>query len=279
MKYDVAIFTGWSRMGGSTESYINLTNALNRDGIKTVLVGPHKWHTNRCNGLMLDKKINWKAKNVIWHFLPYMNKTKLFDAKHILSCHETKINHVFEKYKQPIQDEVFDCLHFVSEHQQAYQTKQSDYVSPVESTIIPNLLDPALFKRFQQPKGKIGAVIGSVDRNKNTHVSIQKAIDDGCEKVNIWGSINDEDYWDKEIRPLLYYGDDNCKVSYFGEANDKNRMYCDVTDVYHYSLSESWGYIDAECQFLGINYHSSLENRVELISNSEILKMWRDILR
>jgi len=274
--YDVAIFTGWSQMGGSTESYINLTNALNVEGINTVLVGPHAWHLDKCKGLQLTKEIGYTAKNVIWHFLPYQVDGKLFkNATHILSCHETELNPVFEKYRDPIYDGVFDYLHFVSDHQLDYQCENADYDAKGEMVVIPNLLDPKLVKRRKQPKGKVGAVIGSVDRNKNTHVSIQKALDDGCKSVKVFGSVNGHEYYKEHVEVLFK----DPRVSYKGIVDDKNTMYSDITDVYHYSLKESWGYIDAECSFLDINYHTTLENRVNPVSNSTILDRWMEIFR
>jgi len=276
IEYDVAIFTGWSQMGGSTESYINLTNALNNQGIDTILVGPHEWHLNKCKGALLSKEIGWKAKNVIWHFLPYMNKNKLFpDATHILSCHETEMNHIFEKYRDPIYDGVFDYTHFVSNHQLDYQCAKIDYEENTEMVIIPNLLDPKLVKRRKQPKGKVGAVIGSIDRNKQTHVSIAHALGDGCDSIQVFGSITDREYYSEHVAPLFKHD----RVTYRGIVSDKNEMYSDITDVYHYSLKEAWGYIDAECQFLEINYHTSLENPVNLVSNSTILEHWKGILQ
>ena len=273
--YDVAIFTGWSAMGGSTESYINLTNALNKEGINAILVGPHDWHLNKCKGAMLSKEIDWKVKNVIWHFLPYMNKDKLFpDATHILSCHETELNQVYDKYKDPLQSGVFDFVHFVSDHQKEYQVLKADYDPTTEVAVIPNLLDPSLIKRIGKVKGKVGGVIGSIDRNKQTHVSIQKALDDGCACVWVFGSISDKAYYSDHVKSLF----ENPKVRYKGMVDDKNEVYKNLTDVYHYSLKESWGYIDAECKFLEINYHTSLENRVSPINNSEVLELWKEIL-
>ena len=133
-RYDVGIITGWSNCGGSTESYINMTNVFNDNGISTVMIGPHDYHLDKCNGEKLDPSIlNYDFKNVIWHFLSYPELTTLKwkNVNFVLSTHETRLNKIFERYDPQMRFELVNHYHFVSEHQMKYQlestgTKQTD---------------------------------------------------------------------------------------------------------------------------------------------------------
>jgi hypothetical protein len=276
-EYNVAIITGWSNIGGSTESFINLTNLLNSKGINTVLIGPNPWHLDKCKAKVLSRDVmQMSFKNVIWHFIPYPKPTKLWSyTNHILSCHETSLNLVFSRYSPQIANNVFDHYHFVSHKQKEFQLNTANVEDSEKMVVIPNVLDPKLSRVYQTHSKKIGGVIGSIDVNKNTHVSIQRALEDGCELVLLYGLISDSQYFDSKIRHIL---NTNAKIKYMGVETDKTKMYSSITDVYHYSLSESWGYIQAECHKLGIPFHSLITNDLTYSDESDILKRWKEIL-
>jgi hypothetical protein len=273
-KYDVAIITGWSNIGGSTESHINLTNELNRNNIKTILIGPHPFHLDKCEGALLSDVPNITCENIIWHFLKYDdNIAKSLGASNkILSCHEHNINKIFLRYN--VDD--FDHIHFVSEHQKQYQFGYSPVGSEdrYNASIITNILDPAL-KRTSIPDKKIGGVIGSIDINKQTLISIQKALEDSCTSVNVFGGISDKHYFMEFVHPIIQHPN----VNYYGVELDKNKIYSSVTDVYHYALKETWGYIRAECEYLNIPYHSNSTNPINIMSTQDIITKWRRILK
>lgn len=275
MNYDVAIITGWSNIGGSTECYVNLTNALNENGLNTILVGPHKWHLDRCNGKLLADVNGDTATNVIWHFMRITSDIPLLkNSNSILSCHETIYNPIFKSYAPQIANGLFDHFHFVSDRQREWQIAQVGIKSNKSMHVIPNLLDPKLSKERRSPSKKVGGVIGSLDRHKQTHISIEKALDDGCEIVRVFGNNSDPDYVRDYVSPLL----NDPRVLFHGSIDDKNKMYASVSDVYHYSSNETWGYIQAECEYLNIPFHTNLANNINPISNDNILDMWKDIL-
>lgn len=270
--YDVAIVTGWSNPGGSTESYINLTNALNDSGISTIMLGPHTYHIDKCNGGTLEAFQTTKAKNVIWHFLKMSNQSfdHISKSNIILSCHEHDLNRVFYKYCTGM----FNHFHFVSESQKQYHLEKDDPKDDLSIHVIPNILDPNLKKLYVGIVGKVGGVIGSIDRHKRTHLSIQKALDDGCDKVRVFGKDTDLEYHLEMVDPLLK----DPRVHWHGVIDDKSKMYASITDVYHYSLSETWGYIKAECQYLKIPFHSNNETPIDLKSSEDIVNSWKELL-
>lgn len=272
-KYDVAIVTGWSDVGGSTESYINLTNALNDDGVSTVMLGGHSYHLDKCDSGTLNDFVKVDAKNIIWHFmdLPRGIQEQISNKNLILSCHEHELNRIFYRYVRGM----FDHFHFVSDSQKQWHLKTDGIEDADNMHVIPNLLDPSLNKYGTRPSKKIGGVIGSIDRNKQTHVSIMQALKDGCEVVRVFGKDTDQEYHLEYVCPLLK----DPRVMYHGVIDDKNKMYSSITDVYHYSVNETWGYIKAECKYLGIPFHSNNETPLDLKSTQDIINSWKGILK
>lgn len=268
---DVVIVTGWSNPGGSTESFINLTNAFNDNGINALMIGPHGYHLDKCNGKTIGKlgRVR-KIPNLIWHFAPF--QLAVLDEHSvqntILSSHEMWLR------QRQQQEYVFDHYHFVSEAQRDFQINDGLVRPEEKSSIIPNILDPTLEKSDKTHSKKIGGVIGSIDRNKQTHVAIQKALDDGCDMVRVFGADTDIPYHMEWVAPLLKHP----QVFWHGVVKNKSKMYASITDVYHYSNSESWGYIKAECQFLDIPFHSNDETPLVLKTEDDIVNSWKKIL-
>lgn len=255
----VKIFSGFSNMGGSTEAFINLANYLNDYGIETCFYGPHSFHLDKCNG-KLSSEMTYNSKDVfICHYtydIPYLSK------KIIFSCHERSSFFPLNK----ISDQI-DCIHFVSEQQ------KNEHNMNVESFVLPNLISK--IDITDRPTIKVGGVIGTIFPTKNTHISIQEALKDNCEKVLIYGNIGHENYFKEYIAPLI----DNKRVFYCGWVTDKNKIYASLTDVYHYSQTETWGYIEGECYVTGTNFHKSehLKN-FSFMKNEDIINKWIEVI-
>jgi hypothetical protein len=62
-----------------------------------------------------------------------------------------------------------------------------------------------------------------------------------------------------------------------GIFNDKQAMYDLVTDVYHSSLHESWGYIKEECRLTGTTFHDlNGEVRTTItLPKTDIVAIWK----
>ena len=261
----IKIISGWSEKGGSTFAFINLTNTLNKYGYDTTFYGPHKWHLDKCKSGMLTpdffSSIN-PSDNLICHFL---NLSSRPNAKRvILSCHEKDLFRV-GKIKQ-----YWDEAVFINDGQREYH---NDYNGPF--SIIPNL------KEFLKPSDKTGldkiaGIIGSFDQNKQVHVSIIRALNDGCEKIYLFGEPRVGDpYYENMIKPLL-----SDKVILMGFVDNKQSIYDMIGKVYNSSLSEVATLVKDECEitgteFIGVN---STTTPVSNISNDEVIKKWVKVL-
>lgn len=269
-KQKVKIISGWSNPGGSTVANINLCNLFNDNGIECEFWGPHNWHLDKCNGKKYGQPITRyiefnKNDIVISHFCLLAIEVK----KHIFSCHETELFPIY-KFKDL---SLWNAIHFVSEKQKNWHMNQIESKKKPTSIVIPNIisdLQPASY-----PDKKIAGVIGSVDRNKQTHISIQRALDDGY-KVLVCGDITDNDYFQEHCKQYTK----NENVYFIGHFEDKQQMYDSVQAVYHSSKSETFNYIKAECRKTGVVYRGldSAESNAEYWENEKILKAWKGLL-
>jgi len=55
-------------------------------------------------------------------------------------------------------------------------------------------------------------------------------------------------------------------------------MYSSIDIVYHSSLRETYGMVEAECRLAGIPFNGP-ENNQEILEEEEILKRWTNILK
>lgn len=236
----IRILSGWSNPGGSTTAFINLTNALNEANYETVFSGPHPWHLNKCRAEQYtpgDKlRIN-KNDILIAHFKVLQQRPPV--KGFFLSCHEQNIFPL-----QKIKYQIYDKIHFVSEHQKNFHNLNHPCF------IIPNILDD--LKPNENLKGKIGGIIGSIDVNKQIHTAIQNALEDGCETVFLYGTLNDRDYWERLVAPLV----DGTRVIYKGYEENKQKMYDSFTDLYFTSIKECAPYVIGEAKMTKKVIHS-----------------------
>jgi hypothetical protein len=257
----IKILTGWSNAGGSTEMFIRLTNELNKKGHDTTLYGPHDWHLDKCKSGKLDNtlKIN-KDDQIISHFLQLGNRP---DAKRvILSCHEKDLFKVGE-VKQ-----YWDEVVFLNEvHREYHNQYKNDF------TIIPNLKGN-LVQGDKTGLEKIAGIIGSFDLNKQTHISIKRAIDDGCEKVYLFGEPNTP-YFNQYVEPFC---DKDIIVK--GFVSDKQAMYDSIGVAYLSSISEVAPLVKDECEQTGTIFkgNDNTNYAVNNFTNDEIIDKWLKVL-
>lgn len=256
----IKILTGWSNPGGSTISWINLTNELNKRGYSTCLYGPHNYHIDNCRGDFLAcLKISNEDK-IIVHFLKPQN---IICKKYIFSSHEQNIFPVSK-----INYKICDKIHYVSQWQKEYHN--IDY----PNFIIPNIISS--LKISENKPDKIFGIIGSIDANKNVHKSIERAINDGAKKIFIYGLIIDQNYFIHYIQPLMKkYGNIELK----GYCNDKQQIYDSISRVYQDSELESWGYIRAECAVTGTEFFGNKTTiNQEIWDTNKIIQKWLEEL-
>jgi hypothetical protein len=256
----IKIMTGWSDKGGSTNAFISLTNTLNSYGYDVTLYGPHNWHLDKCkSGLLNQVTVNPKDRLIV-HFLKLPNRPNA--GKVILACHEKNLYEVGET------KQFWDEAVFLNQRHKDYHSKYTG-----NFTIIPNLKTP-LIKRNKNGFEKIAGVIGSFDENKQTHVSIERALSDGCEKIYLFGEPYGS-YYEDFIKPLL-----SDKVILKGFLEDKQAIYDMIGCVYHSSKSEVATLVKDECESAGVifNGNEATENQPVLLTNDEIIQKWLKIL-
>jgi hypothetical protein len=257
----IKIVSGWSNKGGSTFCFIRLTNELNKIGLKTKFYGPHPWHLDKCESGMLDNSLTIDDDDIlICHFLHLPKRPNC--KRVILACHEKNLFEV-GSVKQ-----YWDEVVFLNENHRKYHNKYDG-----SFVIIPNLKEP-LIKNNKNGLEKIAGVIGSFDDNKQTHVSIQRALSDGCEKVFLFGEPQGE-YYEKYVKNLI---SDNVIIKGFIE--NKQAMYDSIGCVYHSSKSEVACLVKDECESTGVVFNGTevTNNPPILLSNDEIITKWKETI-
>mgnify|MGYP005834838759 CR=1 FL=1 len=59
---------------------------------------------------------------------------------------------------------------------------------------------------------------------------------------------------------------------------DKEKMYGQVSEVYHTAISETYGMVEVECKLAGIPFNGPSNNQ-EILDEKELLRRWLNILR
>ena len=259
----IKIISGWSDKGGSTFAFINLTNTLNQYGYDATFYGPHQWHLDKCKSGILDNSLTIdKDDKLICHFIQLPNRPNA--SKVILSCHEKNL---FEVGKL---NQYWDKVVFLNEKQREYHNSYKG-----EFTILPNLREVLNKKENIDDSRKIAGIIGSVDENKQTHLSIQRAFSEGYEKIILFGNVTDQNYYNSKVKPLM-----NENVIEYGFESDKQKMYDMVDAVFLSSKSEVASLVKDECESTGTKFYgnTATDHDVKNLTNDEIIKEWIKIL-
>ena len=262
----VRILSGWSNPGGSTVSFVNLTNLLNKGGINTIFYGPHDWHLDKCKSATTQQlDISDVEDTLIAHFIP-LKEEKIPIRKVIFSCHETNLF--------PLKDyslNTVDTVHFVSDWQRDWHGIDHP------SEVIPNIINVGARKGLHK-RGAVG-IIGSIDSHKQTALAIKAALDSEPKstKVLIFGSVTNQEYYEEHVKPLLKK---HRRVRIVGKYDDKDVMYSMVDAVYHASKTETYGLVRHECEQHGIPFNDLFKSSAhsEYWPEERILEAWKQVL-
>ena len=257
----VKIVTGYSDRGGSTVAFINLTNYFNKNGIDCIMYGEQKYHLDKCrSGTMNDLKYE-VDDIVLFHFLDLKVRPNV--KKSILVCHE--------KWWFPVGKikEYWDTVVFLHDkHREYHFDYRGNYV------IIPNFKENLISNDKTNLKN-IAGIIGSIEDRKQTHVSIQRALKDKCEKIYLFGHVSDENYYNRYVKPfLLPY------IIQYGHTTNKQEMYDMIGKVYHSSKGEVACLVKDECYLTNTEFfgNEETENEVSTLTNEEILELWKKLI-
>lgn len=227
----IKILTGYGMEGGSTVAHINLVNAFNEYGLEAKLYSPHTYHFDKCPSGSLQE-VNISHEDIlIFHFLqiPDIKAKKI-----ILSVHEQNLFNLCNVNLSNV-----DCIHMVSEHQAKYHNVEN-FNKPY--FILSNVMDD--LKPNPKKRKKSVGIIGSVDENKQVHVSILRAIGKGFKDITIYGKDTDQVYYETKVLPLIKkYNIKGPKfVENKQEMYDKCYMYvekhCDHCDELNYTNTD-----------------------------------------
>lgn len=260
----VKILTGFSERGGSTTALINLTNLFNENGIDCTFYGPHSWHLDKCKSDLISNLKLDPSDKVITHAV--RPETRLPVDTVILASHE---KWWFPVGKIP---QHWDKVIFLHENHREYH---EDYHG--EYDIIPNLKEPLVSNTKKENVDLIAGVIGTIEDRKQTHKSIERALEDGCEKVILFGKIGDENYYNDLVKDLL----NDPRVEMSGYQTDKQSMYDSIGRVYHSSKGEVACLVKDECYLTNTKFYGNKETNHEVspLTNNEILEKWKQVLR
>ena len=91
----------------------------------------------------------------------------------------------------------------------------------------------------------------------------------------MFGSINDSNYYNNFVRPLL-----SDSVIHKGHMDNKQEMYNMVGKVYHSSKGEVACLVKDECYLTDRDFYGNEEtmNEVSNLTNGEILNLWRKLI-
>lgn len=261
-KDKIKIISGHSEKGGSTTAFIKLTNELNNLGYDVTFYGPHSWHIDKCKSGYLKEVVFEQDDILITHFLNLGQRPNV--KKVILGLHEKNLYEV-SKIKP-----FWDTVVFLNQKHREYH---SNYHGIYE--IIPNLTE-TLIHRKKSNLDRIAGIVGTIDMNKQTHLSIERALADGCEKIYLFGSITEQSYHENYVLPLL-----SDKVIHFGFIENKQEMYDMVGRVYLSSISEVAPLVKQECSSTGTKFfgNSVTDSHDNSLNNEQILEKWIQLIQ
>lgn len=262
----IKILSSWTNMGGSTVAFLRLCKLFNEKGHECEFYGGHDWHISRADGK--GKKMGdfnpSESDILITHYMLLGDDVPR--KRHVLSLHETNQYDLKELGSMNKSVDMWDAIHYVSNSQRAYHAVNKTY------QIIPNIVE-VIGDYFPRSKllHPVAGVIGSVDAHKQTHLSIERALKEGYDKIKIFGPINDIPYA-MEHNDLIYHK----KVEIMGYVEDQAAMYGQITKVFHSSKRETFNFIKAECDQIGMLYDGleSAESGAEVWDKDRIFEAW-----
>jgi hypothetical protein len=261
----IKVITGHGGPGGSTIALSSLVNLFNKNGIPATLYAESVWNGIDCS--KVSQPIPEVIKDVkpddtvIYHFLTL---PRLKCKKMILSCHETELFRL-DRVNYYAKVAHYDAIHFVSQFQKDWQC--------VEGTVIPNPVRK--FKPSDKTGIKVAGVIGSIDRNKRTDLSILRARQDGINSILLFGTITDYEFYKAKVEPLLSLDTHLCGIS-----SNMEEVYARLSHVYHSPKLETFNLIKPECEFAGVTYvgNEGNDTKAEYWTDEEILSAWKNLM-
>ena len=288
----IKIVTGSSVPIGSTVALVNLCNQFNLRGHNCILYGPDNWHIDKCVSAKLHD-FHPSAGDII-----ILNNIKIFslsDLHNIRNRHKTfgdsnwytSILDLTRKFLSRIESSgnmklilscqshdsfsiktlnyaMFNKLHYLSESQ------WNDYKIDRPHFVAPNFVEELSVS--QQKPDRVAGIIGSIRKENGTALSIERAFQDGMEKVIVYGYLLDPIYYYQNVDPLTKKY--TAKIKFAGLIDNKQSIYDSISDVYC-SIRKPWSMVKRECLLTNTRYHGpDPSNEKKTMTNDEIYKVW-----
>jgi hypothetical protein len=289
----IKIVSGFSIPVGSTMALVNLCNQFNDRKHDCILYGPDHWHMDKCKSANISDFYPEDGDIIIVHKIKLFSIAELYsieekieelhkmtwfkslkdmvarrlsgsrkhaNIKLILSCQENDLFPI-----RGIKYSLFDKIHYVN----ASQIKYHKITHP--HFVCPNFSDP--LGPAEHKPNKVAGVVGSIRKENQTDISIEKALQDGMESVTIYGYLFDPRYYYDKIVPLTrkYPG----KIRFAGFIDNRQKLYDSLSDVYC-TARKSWNLVNQECRLTGTRYHGpDAFDEGESMTNEQIYDVWK----
>ena len=256
----IKIISGYTGPGGSTIAHINLCNLFNSHGLPCELYGPNDYHMDKCVSYNIKSLRVDKDDIVITHYLNLNERPQC--KKLILSLHEKDLFDLRTKNTN-----MYDHIHFLNEEQKKFHNYSKTNFFYCHN-VKPDL------KEYRGKKENIAGVVGSIDYNKQTHISIKRALEDGFDKIHLYGNITNYEYFRDYVKPLL-----TDRIKHIG-FTEKQKIYDSVKNIYLSSLSECAPLVQDECLVTNVKFNGNknIPKKDKLMSDDEILNRWKVII-
>lgn len=291
----IKIISGCSYPAGDILALVNLCNEFNSRGVACVFYGPDNWHVDKCKSGTLEEFSPEIDDIIIVNDVPLWSPGGLAHVNPLVKRNRRKqflatLQEISKKYLPAKSSSNYKLLltcqgggahpsiffRLSRFHKIHFTAPSGNALKRLFRMAYPTFIAPnfsnALNKSVHKPV-KTGGVIGSIKKSNNTAAAIEHAFQDGMEKIIIYGSIKDPQYYYDKIVPLTmkYHG----KIKYAGFMDDRQKMYDAVSDVYS-AANKPWSVVSHECAMTNTRFHapgwSDTEGR---ISNDQIFEIWK----
>jgi len=258
----IKFISGWTGYGGSTIVLLEHCKLLQEAGYNVEFYGEQEWHLNRFFGsrLLYDLVIN-PDDILVYHYMEL--ETRPICLQCILFLHEKELYNIRSRKISG-----FDQIIFASQTQRDFHQ--------IEGKIVNNpMLALVDIRQHYPPNQNIAGVVGTICERKNTHISIQKALEDNRDLVYVFGNIGSNEYYEEKIQPLL---SDRVMLRDLVDPSNLMYMYNQFDVLYHMGEDESACLVLGECRLLNKPVIKSDKLfDYPLLDNKEILNQWKSV--
>ncbi|MFT5703970.1 MAG: hypothetical protein ACI9TO_001351 [Rickettsiales bacterium] len=281
-------------------SAVALCNSLNQDGIDCVFYGLSSWHLDKCKTLPLSKFKVRKNDLIITtgfaldnHGDLFCLNTKLRGLHHLKSKRIGRvIKSQLKKFYNSLrgifyrkfasvklifstnEDRDFDFVKIAKFYDKIHLT-DSNIISNknIKHFVCPNVKNENLITITKTHNKKVAGIVGTICSYRGILESINKSLEDGFEKIVIYGFMQDPVYFYDKIEPLMK--ENKGKIQFAGFVESYLEIFSEISDIYFYPNSKIATTLPQYCASSLVDFHGN-DNviLVQNIENDEAVKIW-----